>query len=66
VYVSGVARAERGAWPLSVAELYGIDDAHLALYAKAAKTKEGFQRYLDEFVWKRTRGKNSSPAPSHA
>jgi len=66
VYVSGVARAERGAWPLSVAELYGIDDAQLALYAKAAKTKEGFQRYLDEFVWNRTRAKNSSPAPSHA
>jgi glutaconate CoA-transferase subunit A len=66
VYVSGVARAERGAWPLSVADLYGIDDAHLALYAKAAKTREGFHRYLDEYVWKRTRGKNSSPAPSHA
>ena len=66
VYVSGVARAERGAWPLSVADLYGIDDAHLALYAKAARTKEGFQRYLDEYVWNRTREKNFSPAPSHA
>jgi len=66
VYVSGVARAQRGAWPLSVAGLYGIDDAHLALYAKAAKTKEGFRRYLDEFVWNLTRAKNSSPAPSHA
>ena len=64
VYVSGVARAERGAWPLSVADLYGIDDAHLALYAKAARTKEGFQRYLDEYVWNPTRAKNSSPAAS--
>jgi len=25
VYVSGIARAERGAWPLSVADLYGIE-----------------------------------------
>ena len=50
VYVSGVARAERGAWPLSVAELYGIDDAHLRRYAEAAKTREGFQSYLNEFV----------------
>ena len=50
VYVSGVAQAERGAWPLSVAGVYGIDDAQLTLYAKAAKTQEGFQRYLDEFV----------------
>lgn len=66
VYVSGVARAQRGAWPLSVMEVYGIDDAHLALYAKAAKTKEGFRRYLDEFVWNRTPAKNSSPAASRA
>jgi hypothetical protein len=33
-----------------VPELYDIDDAHLMRYAKAAKTREGFQRYLDEFV----------------
>lgn len=50
VYVTGVARAERGAWPLGVPEVYGIDDAHLLQYAKAAKTREGFDRYLDEFV----------------
>jgi len=66
VYVSGIAQATRGAWPLSVAGVYGIDDAHLALYAKAAKTKAGFQRYLDEFVWHRTPEKNSSPAASRA
>jgi glutaconate CoA-transferase subunit A len=50
VYVSGVARAERGAWPLSVPGLYGIDDAQLRRYASAAKTREGFQAYLNEFV----------------
>jgi glutaconate CoA-transferase subunit A len=50
VYVSGVARAERGAWPLSVAGLYGIDDAQLRRYAAAAKTRAGFDAYLDEFV----------------
>ena len=66
VYVSGVARAKRGAWPLSVAGEYGSDDAHLSLYAKAARTKDGFQRYLDEFVWNRTPRKNSSPAASRA
>jgi glutaconate CoA-transferase subunit A len=66
VYVSGVAQALRGAWPLAVAEVYGIDDAHLTLYAKAAKTKDGFQRYLDEYVWNRTQKKNSSPAASRA
>ena len=66
VYVSGVARAERGAWPLSVADLYGIDDAHLTLYANAAKTKDGFRHYLDEHVWNPARKKNSSPAASRA
>jgi glutaconate CoA-transferase subunit A len=50
VYVSGVARAERGAWPLSVAGVYGIDDAQLRRYAAAAKTRAGFEAYLDEFV----------------
>jgi glutaconate CoA-transferase subunit A len=50
VYVSGVARAERGAWPLGVAGVYGIDDAQLRRYAAAAKSREGFQAYLDEFV----------------
>jgi glutaconate CoA-transferase subunit A len=50
VYVTGVAHAPRGAWPLGVIDVYPIDDAHLAQYAVAAKTQEGFERYLDEFV----------------
>ena len=62
IYVTATAQATRGAWPLGVADLYGIDDAHLALYARLARTREGFQRYLDEFVF--TPKKNSSPAPS--
>jgi glutaconate CoA-transferase subunit A len=63
-YVSATAQARRGAWPLGVPEVYDIDDAHLARYAKAAKTREGFQRYLDEFVC--TPKKSSSPASSPA
>ena len=59
-YISGVARAEHGAWPLGVADVYGIDDAHLAAYAAAAKTRDGFQRYLDEYVWQKK--KSSLPA----
>ncbi len=50
VYVSAVAPAKRGAWPLGTADLYGIDDAHLALYAKMAKTQTGFDEYLSRFV----------------
>jgi glutaconate CoA-transferase subunit A len=63
-YVSAVAQAIRGAWPLGVVGLYDIDDAHLARYASAAKTREGFRRYLDEFVC--TPKKSSLPASSPA
>ncbi len=59
-YVSAVARAERGAWPLGIPGVYDIDDAHLAHYAKEAKTRAGFERYLDQFVC--TPAKNSLPA----
>ncbi len=53
VYVSAAAPAARGAWPLGAPDMYPIDDAHLARYAAAAKTREGFQRYLEEFVHNR-------------
>jgi glutaconate CoA-transferase, subunit A len=60
VYVTALAPAAKGAWPLGIPEVYDIDDAHLAHYARAAKTREGFQRYLDEFVC--IPEKSSSPA----
>jgi glutaconate CoA-transferase subunit A len=63
-YVTQVASAPRGAWPLGVAGLYAIDDAHLLRYARAAKTRDGFEAYLSEFVC--TPEKSSSPAPSPA
>ncbi len=46
IYVSGLAHARRGAWPLGVPGLYGADDLHVSQYAKAAKTHDGFLRYL--------------------
>lgn len=63
-YISATAQASRGAWPLGVAGVYDIDDAHLMRYARAAKTREGFENYLSEFVC--TPAKSSSPAPSPA
>ena len=60
IYVSAVAPAPRGAWPLGMADAYAADDVHLSQYAKAAKTREGFQRYLDE--WVLTPRKSFSPA----
>jgi glutaconate CoA-transferase subunit A len=63
-YISALAPAKRGAWPLGIAGVYDIDDAHLAHYAQAARTREGFQRYLEEFVC--IPEKSSSPASSPA
>ena len=60
VYVSAVAQAKRGAWPLGVAGVYDIDDAELMRYAKAARTREGFARYVEGFVC--TPAKSFSPA----
>jgi len=59
-YITATAHAKRGAWPLGIAGVYDIDDAHLAHYAKEARTRAGFERYLDQFVC--TTAKNSSPA----
>jgi len=60
IYVTAAAHAARGAWPFGVPGVYGADDLHLSQYAKAAKTRAGFQRYLDE--WVLTPRKSSSPA----
>src|SRR5262245_39592428 len=60
IYVTATARAPRGAWPLAMPGVYGADDTHLSQYAKAAKTREGFQRYLEE--WVLTPRKSASPA----
>ena len=59
-YITALAPAKRGAWPLGMPEVYDIDDAHLAHYAREAKTRAGFARYLDQFVC--TPEKSSSPA----
>ena len=52
-YVDAIAVAVNGAWPLSLPDHYPVDAAHLAEYARLAKTAEGFARYLDEHVYGR-------------
>ena len=50
-YIKAVAVAERGAWPVALLDLYGFDAAHVAEYARMAKTEAGFREYLDRFVF---------------
>src|SRR5271154_4242436 len=52
-YVGAVAARPRGAWPLPLADHYGIDVAHMAEYARLAATPEGFADYLQRYVHER-------------
>ena len=49
-YVSAVARAPRGAWPLTLQHRYAEDAEHVAVYARLARTTEGFQEYVRAHV----------------
>jgi glutaconate CoA-transferase subunit A len=50
LYVSQVAIAGRGAWPLGLWGEYAADGAEIARYAQMARTPEGFRAYMDGFV----------------
>lgn len=50
-YVSAVAHAPRGAWPLTLQHRYAEDVEHVALYARLARTPDGFGEYLHEYVF---------------
>ncbi len=49
-YVEAVAVAERGAWPIALLDEYPADAAHVAAYARAARTEAGFADYLARHV----------------
>ena len=50
LYVSKIAVAPRGAWPLGLWGEYAADAAELARYAAMARTREGFAQYMEGFV----------------
>jgi glutaconate CoA-transferase, subunit A len=50
LYVSALAEAPRGAWPIGLRGVYPADLAELRRYAEEARTEQGFWRYLDAFV----------------
>jgi len=52
-YVETIAVAERGAWPLGLPDFYSLDAAHLAEYARLAASEDGFNDYLQRYVYKR-------------
>ncbi|MFQ5626009.1 MAG: CoA transferase subunit A [Methyloligellaceae bacterium] len=50
LYITAIAGARNGAWPLGVPHLYEHDREHLALYEEMARSSEGFDAYLDKWV----------------
>jgi glutaconate CoA-transferase subunit A len=50
LYVSQIAIAARGAWPLGLWGEYAADAAEIARYAQMARTPEGFRAYMDGFA----------------
>lgn len=50
VYVSGLAHVPGGTWPMTLQHEREEDTPHIVRYMDAARTDEGFQAYLDEFV----------------
>jgi len=50
IYVTAIAVAPRGAWPLGLAGWYPADTEEIARYAAAARTDEGFAAWLDEHL----------------
>ncbi len=53
LYVSAIAEAKAGAWPLALPGSYEADETALRRYANLAATEDGFARYLDETVFAR-------------
>jgi glutaconate CoA-transferase subunit A len=49
-YIDAVAIAEHGAWPIGLLDEYPMDAAHIAEYAKMARSEEGFRAYLERYV----------------
>ena len=50
IYVTRIATARHGAWPLGLPGRYDPNSAALGRYARAAKSAEGFRAWLDEWL----------------
>jgi glutaconate CoA-transferase subunit A len=50
LYVSAIALAPRGAWPVGLRRTYPPDHDHLRRYAEVAASDDGFARYLERYV----------------
>ena len=47
LYITAIAEARSGAWPLAFHDAYAADAAELADYVRLARTEQGFAEYLE-------------------
>ncbi len=50
LYISTLAKAANGAWPIGLFGRYAPDHAHLQRYVEMAATASGFEQYVREYV----------------
>ncbi|MHA1153703.1 MAG: CoA transferase subunit A [Alphaproteobacteria bacterium] len=50
LYITAIAEAKSGAWPLAFHDAYPADGSELADYARLAQTEQGFAQYLARFL----------------
>jgi glutaconate CoA-transferase, subunit A len=53
IYISGMAQAQKGAWPVALPGHYERDVDHVRRYVEMAASEDGFQQYLMEHVYTR-------------
>lgn len=54
IYVSRIAVAKQGAWPLGLGDYYADDVNALTSYATRARTQEGFAHFIEEWLSRET------------
>jgi len=54
IYISRIALASQGAWPIGLPGHYGADETAISRYVQSAKTEEGFRRFVDEWLGETT------------
>ena len=50
LYIEAIAHAPRGAWPLNYGDAYAIDSAWMRAYVQMARTAEGFESLVAQWL----------------
>ncbi len=51
LYIDGISVVKNGAWPCALPGVYGADNNEIKKYSIAAKTQEGFEDYMKNYLF---------------